>query len=153
MLSSLGLAAEADQDLHGPELAAFASGTCSALWAEDAASASAGSAEIQEGNSIRAAIPAPTLFLGTRRRGFGFREINAPAGLSANPETRTPMKIAQIAPLAESCPPRLYGGTERIVSYLTEELVRRGHDVTLFASGDSCTAARTRAILRSRVAA
>ncbi len=52
------------------------------------------------------------------------------------------MKIAQIAPLAESCPPRLYGGTERIVSYLTEELVRRGHDVTLFASGDSCTAAR-----------
>jgi glycosyltransferase involved in cell wall biosynthesis len=52
------------------------------------------------------------------------------------------MKIAQIAPLVESCPPRLYGGTERIVSYLTEELVRRGHDVTLFASGDSCTAAR-----------
>ena len=52
------------------------------------------------------------------------------------------MKIAQIAPLMESCPPRLYGGTERIVSYLTEELVRRGHDVTLFASGDSCTSAR-----------
>ena len=46
------------------------------------------------------------------------------------------MKIAQIAPLTESCPPRLYGGTERIVSYLTEELVRQGHDVTLFASGD-----------------
>ena len=52
------------------------------------------------------------------------------------------MRIAQIAPLAESCPPRLYGGTERIVSYLTEELVRQGHDVTLFASGDSRTAAR-----------
>jgi glycosyltransferase involved in cell wall biosynthesis len=52
------------------------------------------------------------------------------------------MKIAQIAPLAESCPPRLYGGTERIVSYLTEEFVRRGHEVTLFASGDSCTSAR-----------
>ncbi len=52
------------------------------------------------------------------------------------------MKIAQIAPLAESCPPRLYGGTERIVSYLTEELVRQGHDVTLFASGDSRTEAR-----------
>ncbi|MCP3442297.1 glycosyltransferase family 4 protein [Bradyrhizobium sp. CCGUVB14] len=51
------------------------------------------------------------------------------------------MKIAQIAPLAESCPPRLYGGTERIVSYLTEELVRQGHDVTLFASGDSITSA------------
>ncbi len=52
------------------------------------------------------------------------------------------MKIAQIAPLAESVPPRLYGGTERIVSYLTEELVRQGHDVTLFASGDSLTSAR-----------
>ena len=52
------------------------------------------------------------------------------------------MKIAQIGPLLESCPPRLYGGTERIVSYLTEELVRQGHDVTLFASGDSRTSAR-----------
>jgi thioesterase domain-containing protein len=50
------------------------------------------------------------------------------------------MKIAQIAPLFESVPPRLYGGTERIVSYLTEELVSMGHDVTLFASGDSLTA-------------
>ncbi|SER96441.1 glycosyltransferase family 4 protein [Sphingobium sp. YR768] len=49
------------------------------------------------------------------------------------------MKIAQIAPLAESVPPKFYGGTERIVSYLTEELVRQGHDVTLFASGDSQT--------------
>ena len=52
------------------------------------------------------------------------------------------MKIAQIAPLAESVPPKLYGGTERVVSYLTEELVRLGHDVTLFASGDSETSAR-----------
>jgi glycosyltransferase involved in cell wall biosynthesis len=52
------------------------------------------------------------------------------------------VKIAQIAPLTESCPPHLYGGTERIVSYLTEELVGQGHEVTLFASGDSCTAAR-----------
>src|ERR1700722_17921883 len=51
------------------------------------------------------------------------------------------MKIAQIAPLVESVPPRLYGGTERIVSYLTEELVGLGHDVTLFASGDSITRA------------
>src|SRR6476469_1869633 len=51
------------------------------------------------------------------------------------------MKIAQIAPLIESVPPRLYGGTELIVSYLTEELVALGHDVTLFASGDSITAA------------
>ena len=47
------------------------------------------------------------------------------------------MKIAQIAPLMESVPPRLYGGTERVVSYLTNELVHMGHDVTLFASGDS----------------
>jgi glycosyltransferase involved in cell wall biosynthesis len=51
------------------------------------------------------------------------------------------MKIAQVAPLIESVPPRLYGGTERVVAYLTDELVRRGHDVTLFASGDSRTAA------------
>src|SRR5215475_5604456 len=51
------------------------------------------------------------------------------------------MKIAQIAPLAESVPPRLYGGTERVVSWLTEELVRQKHDVTLFASGDSRTSA------------
>jgi glycosyltransferase involved in cell wall biosynthesis len=52
------------------------------------------------------------------------------------------MKIAQIAPLIESVPPRFYGGTERVVSYLSEELVRLGHDVTLFASGDSVTSAR-----------
>ena len=52
------------------------------------------------------------------------------------------MRIAQVAPLFESVPPRLYGGTERVVSWLTEELVRRGHDVTLFASADSRTSAR-----------
>ncbi|MGH7472865.1 MAG: glycosyltransferase, partial [Candidatus Methylomirabilales bacterium] len=52
------------------------------------------------------------------------------------------MRIAQIAPLYESVPPKYYGGTERVVSYLTEELVRQGHDVTLFASGDSGTRAR-----------
>jgi glycosyltransferase involved in cell wall biosynthesis len=51
------------------------------------------------------------------------------------------MRIAQISPLFESVPPRLYGGTERIVHYLTEELVRQGHAVTLFASGDSSTSA------------
>jgi glycosyltransferase involved in cell wall biosynthesis len=51
------------------------------------------------------------------------------------------MKIAQVAPLMESIPPKFYGGTERVVSYLTEELVRQGHEVTLFASGDSKTAA------------
>lgn len=52
------------------------------------------------------------------------------------------MKIAQVAPLWESVPPQGYGGTERIVSYLTEELVRLGHDVTLFATADSVTAAK-----------
>ena len=52
------------------------------------------------------------------------------------------MRIAQIAPLHERVPPRLYGGTERVVSFLTEELVRQGHDVTLFASGDSQTSAK-----------
>ena len=52
------------------------------------------------------------------------------------------LRIAQVAPLSESVPPRLYGGTERIVSYLTEELVAEGHDVTLFASGDSQTSAQ-----------
>src|SRR5581483_7093943 len=51
------------------------------------------------------------------------------------------MRIAMVAPLAEAVPPPLYGGTERVVSVLTEELVRRGHHVTLFASGDSRTAA------------
>lgn len=52
------------------------------------------------------------------------------------------MKIAQIAPLFESVPPKMYGGTERVVSYLTEELVKQGHQVSLFASGDSVTKAR-----------
>ena len=52
------------------------------------------------------------------------------------------MRIAQIAPLHEAVPPKLYGGTERVVSFLTEELVAEGHDVTLFASGDSETSAR-----------
>ncbi|KAB0264441.1 glycosyltransferase family 4 protein [Microvirga brassicacearum] len=52
------------------------------------------------------------------------------------------MRIAQVAPLAESVPPKLYGGTERVVFWLTEELVRQGHEVTLFASGDSMTSAK-----------
>ena len=59
------------------------------------------------------------------------------------------MKIAQVAPLFESVPPQLYGGTERIVSYLTEELVRQGHEVTLFASGDSQTKAELVAISKT----
>ncbi|WP_119460723.1 glycosyltransferase family 4 protein [Rhodospirillaceae bacterium SYSU D60014] len=54
------------------------------------------------------------------------------------------MRIAQVAPLFESVPPKLYGGTERVVSYLTEELVRQGHEVTLFASADSRSSARLR---------
>jgi glycosyltransferase involved in cell wall biosynthesis len=56
------------------------------------------------------------------------------------------MKIAQVAPLFESVPPSLYGGTERVVSYLTEELVDMGHDVTLYASGDSQTRAKLVAV-------
>ena len=55
------------------------------------------------------------------------------------------MRIAQVAPLFESVPPKLYGGTERVVSYLTETLVAHGHDVTLYASGDSMTSARLEA--------
>src|SRR5689334_12449669 len=54
----------------------------------------------------------------------------------------TNMRIAQVAPLGESVPPRKYGGTERIVSYITEELVARGHEVMLYAAGGSRTAAR-----------
>jgi glycosyltransferase involved in cell wall biosynthesis len=55
------------------------------------------------------------------------------------------MHIAQVAPLTEAIPPKLYGGTERVVSWLTEELIALGHDVTLFASGDSVTSARLEA--------
>jgi glycosyltransferase involved in cell wall biosynthesis len=63
------------------------------------------------------------------------------------PEIIDPMRIAQVAPLAEAVPPKLYGGTERIVSYLTEELTALGHEVTLFASGDSVTSAELQPIL------
>jgi glycosyltransferase involved in cell wall biosynthesis len=56
------------------------------------------------------------------------------------------MRIAQIAPLFEAVPPKFYGGTERVVSFLTEELVALGHDVTLFASGDSVTAAKLESV-------
>src|SRR5829696_8597112 len=59
-------------------------------------------------------------------------------------EIASPLRIAMVAPLYESVPPKLYGGTERCVSFLTEELVRLGHDVTLFATGDSVTDARLR---------
>src|SRR6185369_16302101 len=56
------------------------------------------------------------------------------------------MRIAQIAPIIERVPPKMYGGTERVISALTEELVKRGHEVTLFASGDSETAARLESV-------
>src|SRR5882757_4610899 len=56
------------------------------------------------------------------------------------------MRIAQVAPLTEAIPPKLYGGTERVVHWLTEELVALEHDVTLFASGDSCTSAKLEAV-------
>lgn len=59
------------------------------------------------------------------------------------------LKIAQVAPLYESVPPKYYGGTERVVSYLTEALVGQGHDVTLYASGDSITSAKLRPMCRS----
>jgi glycosyltransferase involved in cell wall biosynthesis len=71
-----------------------------------------------------------------RERDFARAFVYAPG------EGKVIMKIAQVAPLIESVPPRLYGGTERVVSFLTEELVRLGHDVTLFASGDSITSAQ-----------
>ncbi len=62
------------------------------------------------------------------------------------------MRIAQLAPLAESVPPKLYGGTERVVAWLVDELVELGHDVTLFASGDSKTRRQTAAGVTPRVA-
>src|SRR5262245_19085930 len=91
-------------------------------------------------------------FISTRLRRCEARQSpemtdhKANATIQANPAAigkhfRKNMKIAQIAPLMESVPPRLYGGTERVVSYLTDELVQMGHDVTLFASGDSVSSA------------
>ena len=65
--------------------------------------------------------------------------------------SRTTLRIAQVAPLFESVPPKLYGGTERVVSYLTEELVHQGHRVTLFASGDSRTSAELVAVCQRAV--
>ena len=56
------------------------------------------------------------------------------------------MHIAQVAPLTEAIPPKLYGGTERVVSWLTEELITLGHEVTLFASGDLATSAQLDAV-------
>src|ERR1700716_3013285 len=71
-----------------------------------------------------------------------------PQSLGKVDQRRSIVRIAQVSPLYESVPPHCYGGTERVVSYLTEELVRQGHDVTLFASGDSVTSARLIAACR-----
>ena len=76
------------------------------------------------------------------RRGQSLYAVRPCAIISVWTICENGMKIAQVAPLYESVPPKLYGGTERVVSYLTEELVEMGHEVTLFASGDSETAAR-----------
>ena len=65
-----------------------------------------------------------------------------PANRRRKTGVRDDMKIAQLAPLYEAVPPRLYGGTERVVSWLSDALVDLGHEVTLFASGDSVTKAR-----------
>jgi glycosyltransferase involved in cell wall biosynthesis len=74
-------------------------------------------------------------------------ESPSPNGERGRPDSpERAMRIALVAPLYESVPPKLYGGTERVVSYLAEELVRVGHDVTLFASGDSITSARLVAV-------
>src|SRR5216117_3199726 len=78
---------------------------------------------------------------------FPGRQQGTPAKIW-KPEEEVIVKIAQIAPLFESVPPRYYGGTERVVSYLTEELVNQGHEVTLFASGDSVTKAHLVAACR-----
>jgi glycosyltransferase involved in cell wall biosynthesis len=67
-------------------------------------------------------------------------------GIAACVERSGLMRIAQIAPLYEAVPPKFYGGTERVVSFLTEELVEMGHDVTLFASGDSITKAKLESV-------
>jgi len=78
---------------------------------------------------------------------MGFATLNGehpsrPPGSSGEAFDVDRLRIAQVAPLYESVPPQGYGGTERVVSYLTEELVRQGHEVTLFASADSSTSAR-----------
>jgi glycosyltransferase involved in cell wall biosynthesis len=83
-------------------------------------------------------VPIPLALLGAV---FLYLEYGTHCSECGSLPGETKVKIAQIAPLAESVPPRMYGGTERIVSYLTEELVRLGHEVTLFASGDSVTSA------------
>jgi hypothetical protein len=91
-----------------------------------------------------------TIVSGAGKKACGTICRGEPPGIEVTPRgsARGPramglqLRIAQIAPLYERVQPKLYGGTERVVSYLTEELVRQGHDVTLFASGDSKTSAK-----------
>jgi len=99
-------------------------------------------------------FPAPGIEFtpGSRRNNFQIQTFHVPDGferlwgrcLKKNEETGR-MRIAQVAPLTEAIPPKLYGGTERVVYWLTEELVALGNDVTLFASGDSHTSAKLEA--------
>src|SRR5262245_21380488 len=75
-------------------------------------------------------------------RSFRNAAVATQIGSQQKPQQQRPhMRIAQIAPLTESIPPKLYGGTERVVAWLTDELVSLGHEVVLFASGDSQTTA------------
>ena len=69
------------------------------------------------------------------------RDVRGQGKARAGMRSDRALRIAQVAPLAESVPPRLYGGTERVIAWLTDELLELGHDVTLFASGDSVTRA------------
>lgn len=85
----------------------------------------------------------PICFANTQQRGGNLlREVAFPVRFATNNCQGTTMRIAQVSPLMEAVPPKLYGGTERIVAYLTDELAALGHDVTLFASGDSVSRAR-----------
>src|SRR5436190_16418952 len=76
------------------------------------------------------------------KKGAAARRPHLPLQVNPLETGGTCMRIAQIAPLTEAIPPKLYGGTERVVSWLTDELIDLGHDVTLFASGDSVTKAK-----------
>src|ERR1700730_8782376 len=86
--------------------------------------------------------PSPASAEVHRRRNAAAHDTNFPVRRYPSEETGGTMRIAQISPLMEAVPPKFYGGTERIVAYLTDALVGLGHEVTLFASGDSSTAAR-----------
>src|SRR5260370_4412454 len=93
---------------------------------------------------VAASVSVPSRSL---RRG-NYRRAAASYMLYYNPTSgrNVNMRFAQVAPLTEAVPPKLYGGTERVVAYLTDALVELGHDVTLFASGDSLTKADLHAI-------